>query len=82
VLDCAGGYFITADIRPLETGLSDVAFCETITREAGVAAVPVSAFYEEGEGKAAKPDHFVRFCFCKQPTLLDEALGRLARYFG
>jgi aspartate/methionine/tyrosine aminotransferase len=42
-----------------------------------VAAIPVSAFYE---GEA--PRHLVRFAFCKQDSVLDEAAGRLARHFG
>ncbi|MDX1401811.1 MAG: aminotransferase [Kiloniellales bacterium] len=75
-IDCAGTYFITADIRPLSNELDDIAFCRKITAEAGVAAVPVSAFYTTGDA-----DHFVRFCFCKRDDVLAEAIDRLTRYF-
>ncbi len=76
VLDCAGTYFITGDFRPLGFAGNDVEFCRHITVEAGVTAVPVSAFYISGE-----VDHFVRFCFCKKDDLLDEAIERLAKAF-
>ena len=75
-LDCAGTYFITADFRPLGFNGNDVDFCHHITVEAGVTAVPVSAFYQ-----AADLTHFVRFAFCKQDATLDTAIERLARHF-
>jgi aspartate/methionine/tyrosine aminotransferase len=74
---CAGTYFITGDFRPLGFQGNDVDFCRHITIEAGVTAVPVSAFYISGE-----VDHFVRFCFCKKDALLDSAIERLAAAFG
>ena len=76
VIDCQGTYFITADVRPLGFSDDDEAFCRMITENAGVTAVPVSAFYLE-----ADVDRFVRFCFCKQDHVLDQALERLARAF-
>ena len=77
VIACEGTYFITGDFRPLGFEGNDVDFCRHITVEAGVTAVPVSAFYISGE-----VDHFVRFCFCKQDALLDAAIERLAALFG
>ena len=75
VLPCEGSYFLTADIRPL--GFSDDAdFCRLLTIEAGVAAVPVSAFYE-----ADPPRHYARFCFAKLDETLEEAVRRLERFF-
>jgi len=74
---CDGTYFINADFRPLGFTGTDVEFCRYITLEAGVTAVPVSAFYISGE-----VDHFVRFCFCKKDALLDSAIERLAAAFG
>lgn len=72
---CEGTYFLMADIRPL--GFSD---CEDLARalprEAGVAAVPASAFYDHGEEGA----HLLRFAFCKRDEVLDEALTRLRRW--
>jgi aspartate/methionine/tyrosine aminotransferase len=77
VMDCAGTYFLTTDFRPLGFDGDDEAFCRHITIEAGVTAVPVSAFYQ-GEG----PRHFARFCFAKMDDALDGAVDRLARHFG
>lgn len=71
-----GTYFAIADIQPIGFEGSDVEFCETITREAGVGAIPVSAFYEE-----AGPQNFVRFCFCKRKEVLIEAVRRLESFF-
>ncbi len=47
VLETQGTYFMTADFRPLGFNGPDDEFCQFITKEAGVAAVPVSAFCEE-----------------------------------
>ncbi|HMB75180.1 MAG TPA: aminotransferase [Kiloniellaceae bacterium] len=77
VVPCQGTYFVSADVRALGFAEDDVAFCRRITTEAGVAAVPVSAFYT-----ADAVDHFVRFCFCKRDEVLDAAVERLGRYFG
>jgi len=76
VLPSAGTYFLSVDIRSVGFNGDDEAFCRHITTEAGVTAVPVSAFYQE-----AGIDHFARFCFCKQDSLLDEAAMRLQRHF-
>jgi len=76
VLACEGTYFISADFRPLGFAGDDVEFCRHITTEAGVTAIPVSAFYES-EG----PRHFVRFAFCKEDDVLEAALERLGRHF-
>ncbi len=80
-MESEGTYFLTVDFRPLLGRMGgfngdDVEFCHHITTKAGVAAVPVSAFYQE-----ADVDHFVRFCFCKGEALLDQALERLSRHF-
>jgi len=78
VIDCAGTYFLTADIRSLGLGdVDDVQACRILTTEAGVTAIPVSAFYHDNA-----PAHFIRFCFCKKYDVLDGALERLQRYFG
>ncbi len=74
---CAGTYFITADAAPLRLNEDDVDLCKRMTVEAGVAAVPMSAFYDAGG-----PRHFVRFCFSKRDDVLDAALARLAAWLG
>jgi aspartate/methionine/tyrosine aminotransferase len=76
VLPTHGSYFITADFAPLGFAGDDVAFCRHITEQAGVTAIPVSAFYE-----TEAPRHYARFAFCKQAAVLEEAVARLARHF-
>jgi N-succinyldiaminopimelate aminotransferase len=77
VVPCAGTYFITADVSPLRLNADDAELCKRMTVEAGVAAVPMSAFYD-----ADGPRHFVRFCFSKRDEVLDAALARLADWLG
>ena len=77
VLPASGSYFITTDFSPLRFNGDDVAFCRHITQEAKVAAIPVSAFYEQG----GAPSHYARFAFCKREAVLEEALARLGRHF-
>jgi aspartate/methionine/tyrosine aminotransferase len=75
---CAGTYFLIADIGGLaRAGEDDVAFAMRLTREAGVACIPVSAFYETDP-----PRNLVRFCFCKTDEILGEAVRRLGDHFG
>jgi aspartate/methionine/tyrosine aminotransferase len=78
VLPTQGTYFITTDFSPLGFNGDDVAFCRHITEEAGVTAIPVSAFYDED----GAPRHYARFAFCKRPEVLAEAIVRLRRHFG
>jgi aspartate/methionine/tyrosine aminotransferase len=75
VLSCEGSYFLTAGIGGLTNG-PDRVFCERLVREAGVAAIPLSIFFETG-----KPDHLVRFAFCKKRAVIEDALARLEKYF-
>lgn len=74
---CQGTYFLFVDIAGTGFDGSDVDFCHHITTEAGVTAVPVSAFYQEGG-----PESFIRFCFAKQDGVLDAAAAKLAAHFG
>ena len=75
VQPCEGTYFLTAGISKL-TNEKDFAFCERLIRDAGVALIPLSAFFKSGT-----PDTFVRFAFCKQQALIEQSLERLERYF-
>ncbi|PVB61027.1 aminotransferase [Labrenzia sp. 011] len=75
VLPCAATYFLTCGIEGLGLGGTDVEVCETLVRQAGVAAVPVSAFYG-----ADAPTGYIRFCFCKREEVIDEALARLSAF--
>ena len=74
---CPGSYFQCVDyagLRPDLAALDDMAMCQWLTREIGVAAIPLSAFY--GGGSDAK---LIRFCFAKKDETLDLALDRLKR---
>ncbi|MHB8420883.1 MAG: aminotransferase [Myxococcales bacterium] len=77
VLPCEGSYFLNLDIRSAGFEGDDVAFCRMLVEEAGVAAIPVSAFYEESPVR-----HLARLCFAKQDAVLDLALERLRAHFG
>ncbi|MFL6090243.1 MAG: pyridoxal phosphate-dependent aminotransferase [Aeromicrobium sp.] len=69
-----GTYFATTDIRPL--GFDDgLDFCRQLPGLAGVVAIPHQVFYDDVE--AGRP--LVRWAFCKQPAVIDEALNRLER---
>lgn len=74
--ECHGTYFLNADFKPLGFNGSDVDFCRHITVEAGVTAIPVSAFYSQGGDSGV-----ARFCFCKEDDLLEQAVDRIARHF-
>jgi N-succinyldiaminopimelate aminotransferase len=71
VLPSEGTYFLTARIDGLSNE-KDLAFCERMVGQAGVAAIPLSSFFHAGT-----PDIYVRFAFCKQRSLLEDALKRL-----
>jgi aspartate/methionine/tyrosine aminotransferase len=75
VLPCEGTYFLTAGIRKLTNERDDI-FCKRLVKEAGVALIPLSAFFESGE-----PGDLVRFAFCKKRELLEQALERLENHF-
>ena len=71
----AGTWFVTVDLAASGIGLDDVGFCERIIEEAGVAAIPISAFYPD-----AAVTHLVRLCFSKSDAVIDEAVARLGRF--
>ena len=73
VLPADGTYFVIVDLAGLAD--DDAEFCRRITTEAGVAAIPVSAFYEENA-----PRQLIRFCFAKQDPVLDGAVERLGKF--
>jgi methionine aminotransferase len=72
-LPSAGTYFQLADYSAV-SGLPDVEFSSWLTREIGVAAIPVSVF-----STTPADERVVRFCFAKNDATLDAAGGRLAR---
>lgn len=75
LLPCRGTYFQLASYAGI-SDLPDRAFAEWMTREVGVAVIPVSAFYANG-----RDDKVVRFCFAKSEETLNSAAERLCRAF-
>ena len=75
-LETKGTYFLTTDISDLRVNGNDVDFCKHMTEKAGVAAIPLSAFYSSDTGQK-----LVRFAFCKQQSLIEQSLARLDSYF-
>ncbi len=69
-----GSYFICGTYEKISRE-SDMDFAIRLTKEAGVATIPVSAFYHDG-----KDDHVLRFCFSKKRETLENAVERLASY--
>jgi len=73
LLPCAGTYFQLASYRAISDE-PDVKLAERLTREIGVASIPVSAFYQ-----APPEDRVLRFCFAKGEDTLSRACERLAK---
>ena len=72
-----GTYFQCADISSLsvpEKDLGEAEFCKWLTREIGVAAIPMSAFYGDSFDQ-----NVIRFCFAKKDSTLQAAIERLAK---
>ena len=77
LLPCEGTYFQCVAIDQLavpERDLPEAEFCQWLTREVGVAAIPLSAFYGDGFDQKV-----VRFCFAKRDETLREAVVRLCK---
>jgi N-succinyldiaminopimelate aminotransferase len=66
-----GSYFILADYRRL-LDVPDIEFAEWLTREVGVACVPISVFYTDSAA-AAQHLRYVRFAFCKDLATIETA---------
>ena len=73
LLPSDGTYFQCADYSAISS-LEEAEFAKWLTSEAGVAAIPVSAFYNQ-----PKESGIVRFCFAKKDETLRNALNKLAR---
>jgi methionine aminotransferase len=72
-LDSQGSYFQLVDYSAV-SDLPEAEFCQWLTREVGVAAIPLSVFYDGGFEQ-----RLARLCFAKQDSTLHTALERLAR---
>lgn len=75
-LKAQGTYFLTTDISKLRFNGSDVDFCKHMTEHAKVAAIPLSVFFTE-----EAPQTLIRFAFCKQRKVLEDAVSRLKTQF-
>lgn len=73
LLPSKGSYFIGAKYDQISNA-SDQDFAIQLIKEAGVATIPVSAFYRSGQD-----DHVLRFCFAKKEETLAEAVERLKK---
>ncbi|MCW5613138.1 MAG: pyridoxal phosphate-dependent aminotransferase [Rubrivivax sp.] len=72
-LHTQGSYFQLVDYSAV-SALPEAEFCQWLTREVGVAAIPVAAFYDGGFEQG-----LARLCFAKRDETLGEALRRLRR---
>ncbi|MEX2130321.1 MAG: aminotransferase class I/II-fold pyridoxal phosphate-dependent enzyme, partial [Pseudohongiellaceae bacterium] len=68
-----GTYFQLADYSEISQ-LDDVSFVNWMTREKGVAAIPLTPFYANPPGT-----RIIRFCFCKDDATLEKAADILRR---
>jgi methionine aminotransferase len=72
-LHTQGSYFQLVDYSAVSS-LPEGEFCQWLTREVGVAAIPLAAFYAGGFEQG-----LARLCFAKRDETLQEALRRLQR---
>ncbi len=73
-LPVPGGYFQLVDYSAV-SDLDDAAFCRWLTIEKGVAAIPLSPFYET----PPQGQRLARLCFAKNEATLDAAIERLQK---
>lgn len=73
LLDVPGGYFQLVDYSAIRNE-DDVAFCEWLVKEGGVAAIPLTPFYEKAPGT-----RLVRLCFAKSDATMEAAVERLCK---
>lgn len=73
VLPSEGTYFLLLDYSQLSE-LDDVAFCEYLVKEIGIAAIPLSVFYNKPTG-----DRVIRLCFAKETNTLLAAAQKLCQ---
>ncbi|HZZ86690.1 MAG TPA: aminotransferase [Caulobacteraceae bacterium] len=74
VLPSRGTYFLNVDLTASGVAEGDMDFCLRAVQQAGVAAIPISAFYEQDP-----VTHLIRLCFPKRDATLDEGAKRLAK---
>ncbi len=73
ILPSEGTYFLLLDYSDISE-LDDMAFCEYLVKEVGVAAIPLSVFYHQ-----APNDKVIRLCFAKEDSTLIAAAEKLCQ---
>jgi len=73
LLDVPGGYFQLVDYSAI-SDKDDVSFCEWLVKEGGVAAIPLTPFYDKAPGT-----HLLRLCFAKSDATMEAAAERLCK---
>ena len=73
LLPSEGSYFQTVRYDAISSE-GDVAFCERLVKEHGVAAIPLSVFYKD-----QTDTHTIRFCFAKDDQTLINAAEKLCK---
>lgn len=72
-----GAYYVMCDVERFQReGEDDTAFAMRLVKEAGVATVPGSSFYNP----SSLGRHQIRFCFCKKIETLQNAGQRLLEW--
>ncbi|HEY6817136.1 MAG TPA: aminotransferase [Croceibacterium sp.] len=75
LLPSDGTWFVTIDLAASGLPADDEAVSQRLVHEAGVASIPLSAFYRDDPEKG-----YLRLCFAKEIATLDEAIGKLAAF--
>ena len=73
LLEVPGGYFQLVDYSSI-SGLDDMAFCEWLVKQGGVAAIPLTPFCETAPGT-----RLLRLCFAKSDATMQAAAERLVK---
>lgn len=71
ILPCHGSYFQLLGYSALSAE-KDTEYAIRLTKENGVASIPVSVFYS-----VPQDDHLLRFCFAKEDSMLEQAAEKL-----
>jgi len=73
LLPCQGSYFQCVSYKDISNE-RDTELAIRLTKEFGVASIPVSVFYNK-----LTDHHILRFCFAKKQETLDKAVERLIK---
>jgi N-succinyldiaminopimelate aminotransferase len=73
-LDSEGTYFLCVDLAASGIKIGDAEFCRRAVAEAGVAAIPLSAFYAENP-----VTNVIRLCYAKKTETIEAGIAALSR---